>query len=546
MKIILPFLVLAVASVPCWAINGLWVHPENVVDKATADRMLDQAQRSGIDNIYVLIFYRQQAWFRTEFCPMSPQVKDGFDPLGYCITAGHKRGMKVHAWYVNGEPGGDESGYFMTKHPDWMATDASGKQVPWFDFTKPEVRRFQTDLMVSAVKNYPRLDGIHFDYIRYPAVSLGYGKSATENFRKETGEELITPPTWTKFPIRIDVSANALHGVTTAETLAKFGTGIPAIVENRLGNGRALLFNWHAEQSIAPVLDSFLASRLKAYGSETKTVRLLVSELNEKRYGDRLRSGAAEWLARIGVKAEESRLDRCQANDILVVPCVYLWSGEDASALRKLVDAGMNVVWIDGLAEGKPDLLAILGMDRPHGYFYSRLTITPVTDDPAMPMSADSRMVEEMEKQDLAWRQWPMDKVTDVVRDVYRSAKKVRPSVVVSAAVFYTKASGESVLQEWPRWIGEGIIDYVIPMAYVDDPALSAAFDEWTKIPGWKSKIIPGLSIYRMVEGKPAPRTAEVVQRQIEMCAKRGSNGQVYFCCHYISPELELVLRSGK
>ena len=113
------------------------------------------------------------------------------------------------------------------------------------------------------------------------------------------------------------------------------------------------------------------------------------------------------------------------------------------------------------------------------------------------------------------------------------------------AAVFYTRAAGESVLQDWTRWVREGIIDYVVPMAYVDDPALSAAFDEWTQIPDWKSKIIPGLSIYRMVEGKPVPRPADVVQRQVEMCAKRGSNGQVYFCCHYISPELEPVLKGG-
>lgn len=542
-------LIVCLTSVPCCAIKGLWVHPENVIDQAAADKTLDQAQRSGIDNLYILIFYRQQAWFRTPFCPMSPDVKAGFDPLGYSIKAGHERGMKVHAWYVNGEPGGDESGYFASKHPDWMATDAQGKKELWFDFTNPEVRRFQKDLMVSAVKGYPQLDGIHFDYIRFPYGSLGYGKSSAEAFRKATGKTLISQPDSTKFPVRIDVSANAIHGVTTAKMLAKFGTGIPAIVENRLGKGRTLLFNWHAEQTSAPVLDSFLASKLRAYGSETKMVRLLMSELNEKSYGVDLRGYAAGWLARIGVKAVESKLDQCEAGDILVVPCVYLWSAEEASGLRRLVEAGMNVVWIDGLAEGKPDLLAVLGVDRPHGFFSARLTIIPVADDSAMPMSADSRMLAEMEKQDQAWTQWPFDKITDLVRDVYRSAKKVRPSVMVTAAVFYTKGAGESVLQDWLRWVREGIIDYVVPMAYVDDPALSAAFDEWAQIPDWKSKVVPGLSIYTTAGGKPVPRSADVVQRQVEMCARRGSSGQVYFCCHYISPELEPVLKgasSGK
>ncbi len=319
MKTILTCLILALASIPCFAINGLWVHPESVIDETAADRTLDQAERSGIDNIYVLIFYRQQAWFRTDLCPMSPAVKEGFDPLGYCIESGHRRGTKVHAWYVNGELGGDEKGYFASKHPEWLATDSSGKRQLWFDFTDPDVRRFQTDLMVSAVKNYPALDGIHFDYIRFPGASLGYGKSAAENFRKETGKELVTPPGWDKFPIRIFLSTNALHGVTTGKTLAKFGTGMPAIVENSLGKGKALLFNWHAENSDAQVLDSFLASRLKAYGSGTKTVRLLMSERNEKSYGAKLRAATGTWLSRIGVEHTASKLDRCAAGDILVV-----------------------------------------------------------------------------------------------------------------------------------------------------------------------------------------------------------------------------------
>ncbi len=205
----------------------------------------------------------------------------------------------------------------------------------------------------------------------------------------------------------------------------------------------------------------------------------------------------------------------------------------------------MDVVWIDGLAHANPDLLAVLGMDYPHAFFSGRMTIIPVADDPAMPVFADSKMVDEMEKQDREWRTWPMEKITDLVRDVHRSAKKVRPAITVSAAVFHTSQATASVLQNWYQWIREDIVDYVIPMAYVEDPALSKAFDEWTQFLGWKKKIIPGLSIYRMVDGKPVPRTADAVRHQIEMCAGRGSDGQVYFCCHYISQELEPVLRRG-
>jgi len=535
------------ASYPAHAVNGLWVHPEKVIDQATADRTLDQAQRSGIDNIYVLVFHREQAWFQTPYCPMSKSVKDGFDPLGYCIKAGHKRSMKVHAWFVNGEAGdGGRPGAILSEHPDWQAEDALGAKALWFDLTKPRVRRFQKDLMLSAVERYPELDGIHFDYIRFPNSRLGYSAEAISAFRKSTGFE---PPRLDKFPLRLTVSANPAHGVTTGRVLAEFDTGMPAIVENRLGKGRVLLFNWHAERSEVPALDVLLAAKLKEFGAESRPIRLLFSQENHKRYGRAGRDLTAAWLSRIGFKAADAEFGGSEPSrgDILVVPNIYLWSEQDGAGLRKLVEEGMNVVWIDGPYTDLRDILAVLGADRRAAFFSGERLISPAADDPALPVGTGPMDLAQLEKQTAAWKQWRMDCVSELVRSVYRSAKRIRPSVEVTAAVFYTKSAADGALQDWQWWVRRGYVDYVIPMAYVDTvPSLAKAFDEWEQLPQWRERIIPGLSIYKLEGDKPVPRPADLVQSQIDLCRERGTTGTVFFCCHYISPELEPVLKAAR
>ncbi len=524
---------------PALAIRGLWVHPERVIDKATADKTLDQASRCHIDNLYVLIFHGDGAWFRTPLRPMASGVTEGFDPLGYCIEAAHKRGIKVHAWFVNGEMGEAEA----QKHPGWQAENAQGVKSHWYDLTKPEIRQFQRDLMLSAVENYPDLDGIHFDYIRFPNTSLGYGAASVEAFQKASGFKPNEVPRWEAFPVKIALTGNPIHEVTTGKTLAKFGTGMPAIIENRLGAGQVLFFNWHAEASKLAVLDTFLKAKLSELGADKRPVKVLVSERNDKGYGGSSRSQAEQWLERAGAKSTHAKLGELTTGDICVIPCVYVWNADEASSLRKLVEGGVNVVWIDGPSASLPDLLAILGVDRNADWFAAKTTITPVVTDPAMPVSKDPDYVARLEKQTQAWDQWRKDCVTDLVRDVYAAAKKTRPSVTVSAAVFYKKDSADNVLQDWQRWVREGYVDYVVPMAYVPDTQLAAAFEEWKSLPDWQKRVIPGLSIYTRVEGKAVPKPADVVRKQMELCAKNGSDGEVFFCCHYVSPEIEAMLK---
>jgi uncharacterized lipoprotein YddW (UPF0748 family) len=64
------------------------------------------------------------------------------------------------------------------------------------------------------------------------------------------------------------------------------------------------------------------------------------------------------------------------------------------------------------------------------------------------------------------------DAITALVRETAARVRAARPGIVISAAVFPDPAvARDRVLQRWPEWAAERLIDLVCPMAYRTDTA---------------------------------------------------------------------------
>ena len=94
----------------------------------------------------------------------------GYDPLAFAIEECHKRGMELHAWMVTvpcfktnaTKALGSKS--VLKKHPDLCKKH----QDTWYlDPGMPGTAEYLSKLCSEVVSNYD-IDGIHFDYIRYP------------------------------------------------------------------------------------------------------------------------------------------------------------------------------------------------------------------------------------------------------------------------------------------------------------------------------------------------------------------------------------------
>ncbi len=56
--------------------------------------------------------------------------------------------------------------------------------------------------------------------------------------------------------------------------------------------------------------------------------------------------------------------------------------------------------------------------------------------------------------------------VTSLVKEISDNLRKVNPDIILSAAVFPTPQSSQTLNQDWPTWIKNNYISYVVPMIY--------------------------------------------------------------------------------
>lgn len=119
--------------------------------------------------------------------------------------------------------------------------------------------------------------------------------------------------------------------------------------------------------------------------------------------------------------------------------------------------------------------------------------------------------------QDPDWDAWRREQVTALVRRIDLEAKAIKPNIVVSAAVvawgrgpaadgdWSATAPYATVFQEWPNWLKQGIVDYVVPMDYYREQTDQAGwFDNWT---AWQVAnkgargVVPGIGGYLNASG---------------------------------------------
>lgn len=110
--------------------------------------------------------------------------RPGYDPLRFAIEECHKRGMECHAWIVTIPLG-------TLKHTASQGKQAvhhrkpeiclTYKQERFLNPAHPQTKTYLMSLVREVVERYD-VDGVHFDYLRYPERAPGFPDS--RDFRK--------------------------------------------------------------------------------------------------------------------------------------------------------------------------------------------------------------------------------------------------------------------------------------------------------------------------------------------------------------------------
>lgn len=155
--------------------------------------IIQKLKAANFNTIFFQVRGRGDAMYNSTYEPWSDRLtgtlgkNPGWDPLEFVLREAHLRGMEVHAWFNtfkvrNGEKvSNDGKRHIADIQPNWVRK-LDGEM--WLDPGIPEVRNYLIKVAMDLVRNY-NIDGIHFDFIRYP----GSNYPDEDTYRKYGGGE---------------------------------------------------------------------------------------------------------------------------------------------------------------------------------------------------------------------------------------------------------------------------------------------------------------------------------------------------------------------
>jgi uncharacterized lipoprotein YddW (UPF0748 family) len=176
----------------------MWVVRDSLSSPEKIANVVATARKYGFNTLFVQVRGRGDALYNSTLEPRSTEL-DGepasFDPLATVISDAHAAGIQVHAWlntyYVwSSSKLPDSPLHVVNSHKDWLVKDANGNmpltpsdatEGAFLSPANEQARRFIHDVFMEVVKNYD-IDGIHFDYVRYPSEYYDYSPSALDGF----------------------------------------------------------------------------------------------------------------------------------------------------------------------------------------------------------------------------------------------------------------------------------------------------------------------------------------------------------------------------
>ena len=194
-----------------WVVRSTLDHPDSI------RAMVARAHENGFNTLLVQVRGRGDAFYNARWEPRAESiVKDAkFDPLALTIEEAHRHGIAVHAWLnttflANMDNPPTDPRHIYHLRPDLIAVPyklarelySVDPRDPQFrakilEYSKgardhvegvymspaaPETKEHVYSIWMDVLEHYD-VDGINFDYVRYPAPDYDYSRVSLDRFR---------------------------------------------------------------------------------------------------------------------------------------------------------------------------------------------------------------------------------------------------------------------------------------------------------------------------------------------------------------------------
>ena len=163
--------------------------PSSLSSRRRILKIVDTAKACKLNTIFIQVYRGNQAWFLSQTADSKPYREClrgvGSDPLELLIKEAHAQGIKVYAWMNLLSLSENSQASIIKKYGTDILTRNLNEKKTLKDykidnqyFLEPgdlNVRRELSQLVEELIQTHPDMDGILFDYIRYPDTKPDYG-----------------------------------------------------------------------------------------------------------------------------------------------------------------------------------------------------------------------------------------------------------------------------------------------------------------------------------------------------------------------------------
>jgi uncharacterized lipoprotein YddW (UPF0748 family) len=197
-------------------VRALWVVRRTLVHPDSVRAMVRRAHAAGFNTLIVQVRGRGDAFYKGRWEPQAESLEKRFDPLALVVREAHRRGISVHAWLnthlvANADTLPTNPSHVIYTRPEILAVprplarelNNMDPKDPGFvealaEYARenrdhveglytspaaPEVKEHIYSIWMDILENYD-VDGMHFDYVRYPAPEYDYSRPALLQFRR--------------------------------------------------------------------------------------------------------------------------------------------------------------------------------------------------------------------------------------------------------------------------------------------------------------------------------------------------------------------------
>jgi len=174
--------------------RAFWCHSAFGVPGLSWDEAIHKLADNGFTAILPNMLSAGVAYYPSKVLPVSGKLAERGDQISQCLAACRKYGVELHVWKLDWNLNGAPREFVeQMRAQHRLQLSDKGKEENWLCPSQPENQQLEIDAWLEVVRNYD-VDGIHFDYIRYPGSQYCFCDGCKERFQRAKGVAVRTWP----------------------------------------------------------------------------------------------------------------------------------------------------------------------------------------------------------------------------------------------------------------------------------------------------------------------------------------------------------------